>query len=98
MTIYVILESGEIYGYNRYSDYPDTYCDTFVDLVKSEEDAKRIINEKVKDREGLLMSMDCYIKTSVCDDGPFEQKFEHPAICIEGTNDNVYYYFVTREI
>lgn len=97
MTIYVILEGGQIYEYNnRY--YPDTYVDTFVDLAKSEEDAKRIIDKKVKDREAFLMSMDCYIKTSVCDDGPFGQHFEHPAICIEGANDDVYYYFVTREI
>ena len=95
MTIYVILESGQIYGY---SDYPDTYVDTFVDLAKSEEDAKRIIDEKVKDREGFLMSTDCYIRTSVCDNGPFEQHLEHPAICIEGAHDDVYYYFVTREI
>ena len=94
MTIYVILECGQIYGY---SDFPDTYSDTFVALAKSEEDTKRIIDAKVKEREGYLMPMDSYIKTSFCDCGPFGQ-FEHPAICIEGEDADVYYYYKTVDI
>lgn len=87
MTIYVILVDDHVYGY----DYPVESGNVFVELAKSEDEAKKIIDDHIA-KEIADSEYSKIINVDSC------ELYPNGAICVETSDADSYYHFKKIDI
>lgn len=87
MTIYVILVDYHVYGY----DYPCDSGDVFLELAKSEDEAKKIINDHIA-KEVTNSEYNKIVNVDSC------ELYPNGAICVETSDADSYYHFKKIDI